>query len=103
MLCTENSKSKYDNDNFPQMKTKKTRQLIFPSLYPGGAVITRRPSNRTVQEGQGAEFACEGRASPKNVSVKWFKDGVAVHANADLVRIAFIPRAIPKEFHIRTI
>lgn len=50
-------------------------------------MITKRPSNRTVQEGQGAEFACEGQASPRNVSVRWFKDGKDIKTMADLVSL----------------
>ncbi len=51
----------------------------------GGAVITKPPTNQTVQEGQGVEFPCEGQASPKNVSIKWFKDGRPLETMADLV------------------
>ena len=40
----------------------------------------------TVLEGQGMEFQCHGEANPKNVSVRWYKDGKRIKAIADLDR-----------------
>ena len=48
--------------------------------------MTRRPKNMTIQQGQGAEFECEGEANPGNVSIKWYKDGVPIKSIADLDR-----------------
>ena len=48
-------------------------------------MITKRPTNTTVQEGQGAEMKCEGQANPKNVTVRWYKDGIAVKSITELV------------------
>ena len=49
-------------------------------------MITKRPKNATVQEGQGAEMSCEGKANPENVTVRWYKDGIAVKSTTGLDR-----------------
>lgn len=65
------------------MEVLKNARSFPPS---GGAVITKRPTNQTVQEGQGVEMVCEGQANPRNVSVRWYKDGKDIKTLAELVR-----------------
>ena len=47
-------------------------------FFAGAAVITNRPRNLTVEEGQGAEFPCKARANPGNLSVSWFHKGIPI-------------------------
>lgn len=44
-------------------------------LIAGPAVITQPPTNLTKLEGDRAEFACEAKALPSNVTHKWFFNG----------------------------
>lgn len=44
-------------------------------LIAGPAVITQPPSNLTKLEGNRAEFACEAKALPSNITHKWFFNG----------------------------
>jgi Immunoglobulin domain len=47
-------------------------------LTAGGAVIMVPPTNQTKLEGEKAQFSCEAKALPGNVTVKWYREGVPV-------------------------
>src|SRR5690606_3316402 len=44
-------------------------------LIAGPAVIVQPPANLTKLEGDRAEFACEAKALPSNITHKWFFNG----------------------------
>ncbi|XP_064078244.1 protein turtle-like isoform X11 [Macrobrachium nipponense] len=48
-------------------------------VIAGGAVIITPPHNQTKQEGEKAEFPCEAKALPGNVTVTWKREGVAIN------------------------
>uniref|UniRef100_A0A336LVW2 CSON002677 protein n=1 Tax=Culicoides sonorensis TaxID=179676 RepID=A0A336LVW2_CULSO len=47
-------------------------------IIAGGAVIMVPPTNQTKLEGEKAQFTCEAKAMPGNVTVRWFREGTAV-------------------------
>ncbi|XP_076068866.1 immunoglobulin superfamily member turtle isoform X3 [Oratosquilla oratoria] len=47
-------------------------------VIAGGAVIVVPPQNQTRQEGAKAEFPCEAKALPGNVTVTWYREGVSI-------------------------
>ncbi|RWS31959.1 protein turtle-like protein [Leptotrombidium deliense] len=47
-------------------------------IIAGSAVITVPPRNLTKLEGEKAEFVCEAKALPSNVTHKWFHNGVEI-------------------------
>ncbi|XP_059471530.1 protein turtle-like isoform X2 [Neocloeon triangulifer] len=47
-------------------------------IIAGGAVIMVPPTNQTKLEGEKAQFSCEAKALPGNVTVKWYREGVPV-------------------------
>jgi immunoglobulin superfamily member 9B len=47
-------------------------------LTAGGAVIMVPPTNQTKLEGEKAQFSCEAKALPGNVTVKWYREGIPV-------------------------
>ncbi|XP_063848407.1 protein turtle-like isoform X2 [Scylla paramamosain] len=47
-------------------------------VIAGGAVIVKPPQNQTLQEGEKAEFPCEAKALPGNVTVNWKREGVSI-------------------------
>ena len=49
------------------------------STFSGGAVIITPPHNITRQEGEKAEFSCEAKALPGNVTVTWKREDVAIN------------------------
>ncbi len=51
---------------------------LYCVFFSGGAVITERPKNMTVEEGQGLELPCRGEANPGNLSISWLHEGVPV-------------------------
>ena len=52
--------------------------ICYVYLTVGGAVILRPPQNQTVLENSEARLTCEGKAEPKNLTYKWYKDGLPV-------------------------
>lgn len=53
------------------------KREIF-GVFSGPAVITVPPRNITKLEGDKAEFICEAKALPSNVSHRWFHNGVEI-------------------------
>ncbi|XP_067132158.1 protein turtle-like isoform X17 [Centruroides vittatus] len=51
---------------------------ISKVIVAGPAVITTPPRNITKLEGEKAEFICEAKALPTNVTHKWFHNGVEI-------------------------
>ncbi|KAF4526583.1 hypothetical protein B566_EDAN015695 [Ephemera danica] len=47
-------------------------------IIAGGAVIMVPPTNQTKLEGEKAQFSCEAKALPGNVTVKWYREGIPV-------------------------
>lgn len=47
-------------------------------IVAGSAVITGPPRNLTKLEGDKAEFVCDAKALPSNVTHKWFHNGVEI-------------------------
>ncbi|XP_066598147.1 protein turtle isoform X2 [Prorops nasuta] len=43
-------------------------------VIAGGAVIINPPTNQTKLEGEKAQFSCEAKALPGNVTVRWFRE-----------------------------
>ncbi|CAM1297979.1 IGSF9B (predicted) [Pycnogonum litorale] len=44
----------------------------------GGAVITVPPQNKTQIESSKVEFICDAKAEPKNITYRWYRNGVDV-------------------------
>uniref|UniRef100_A0A1B0D4J9 Ig-like domain-containing protein n=2 Tax=Phlebotomus papatasi TaxID=29031 RepID=A0A1B0D4J9_PHLPP len=53
-------------------------------IIAGGAVIMVPPTNQTKLEGEKAQFTCEAKAMPGNVTVRWFREGISVQEVAAL-------------------
>ncbi|XP_065332558.1 protein turtle isoform X2 [Cloeon dipterum] len=47
-------------------------------IIAGGAIIMVPPTNQTKLEGEKAQFSCEAKALPGNVTVKWYREGTPV-------------------------
>ncbi|XP_044593030.1 protein turtle-like isoform X3 [Cotesia glomerata] len=47
-------------------------------VIAGGAIIIVPPTNQTKLEGEKAQFSCEAKALPGNVTVRWFREGAPV-------------------------
>ncbi len=47
-------------------------------------MILRPPQNQTVLENSEVRLTCEGQAEPKNLTYKWYKDGLPVSKSGSL-------------------
>lgn len=48
-------------------------------IIAGGAVITIPPHNITKLEGNKAEFICEAKAQPSNITYKWYRNDIDIN------------------------
>ncbi|XP_063703183.1 protein turtle-like isoform X2 [Culicoides brevitarsis] len=48
-------------------------------IIAGGANIVVPPTNQTKLEGEKAQFTCEAKAMPGNVTVRWFREGTVIN------------------------